>query len=100
MTRNISDMERQKLSAEIRALLNHSCGSVESALEILYETEAPTRFSRDLLIYAVAYRMQERALGGLKPAICRLLDRRAHEMRARRPVKRRRRRANCGRERC
>jgi hypothetical protein len=36
--------------------------------KILYETPAPTRFSRDLLMRAVAYRMQERMLGGLKSA--------------------------------
>ena len=31
--------------------------------------------------------MQERALGGVKPAICRLLDRMADDAAARRPVK-------------
>src|SRR5512135_613354 len=31
--------------------------------------------------------MQERALGGLKPAICRLLERVAEDVAARRPVK-------------
>jgi hypothetical protein len=40
--------------------------------KILYETQAPTRFSRDLLMRAVAYRMQERVLGGLRPATRRL----------------------------
>ena len=33
----------------------------------LYKAEAPSHFSRDLLMRAVAYRMQELALGGLRP---------------------------------
>ena len=32
----------------------------------LYKAEAPSHFSRDLLIRAVAYRIQELALGGLR----------------------------------
>jgi hypothetical protein len=33
----------------------------------LYKAAAPAHFSRDLLMRAVAYRMQELALGGLRP---------------------------------
>jgi hypothetical protein len=33
----------------------------------LYETRAPQHLSRELLVQAVAYRMQELALGGLRP---------------------------------
>jgi hypothetical protein len=39
----------------------------------LYGTEAPRRISRDLPIRALAYRIQEKALGGLKPSTRRLL---------------------------
>jgi Protein of unknown function (DUF2924) len=34
----------------------------------LYKAAAPSHFSRELLMRAVAYRMQELALGGLRPA--------------------------------
>jgi hypothetical protein len=34
----------------------------------LYKTQAPANLSRELLLRAVAYRMQELALGGLRPA--------------------------------
>jgi hypothetical protein len=34
----------------------------------LYKTQAPPNLSRELLLRAVAYRMQEVALGGLRPA--------------------------------
>ncbi len=48
---------------------------------------SPTRFSRDLLMRAVAYRMQERVLGGLKPATRRLFERASQDARARRPIR-------------
>src|SRR5258708_21646153 len=35
----------------------------------LYGTEAPARLGRELLMAAVAYRMQEQALGGLRPEL-------------------------------
>jgi hypothetical protein len=41
----------------------------------LYGREPPANVSRALLIRAVAYRMQENALGGLKPQTRRLLTR-------------------------
>jgi len=58
-----------------------------SATDIaLYGTEAPRRISRDLLIRALAYRIQEKALGGLKPSTRRLLTKVAADASARRPI--------------
>jgi hypothetical protein len=45
----------------------------------LYKTQAPPHFSRELLVRAVAYRMQEVALGGLRPGAQRQLRRIAQE---------------------
>jgi hypothetical protein len=39
----------------------------------LYRTEPPARVGRDLLIAALAYRLQEQALGGLRPELQRRL---------------------------
>lgn len=39
----------------------------------LYGTPPPANYSRPLLIMAIAYRMQEQAFGGLKPATQRFL---------------------------
>ena len=39
----------------------------------LYGTNAPVRLGRELLIGAVAYRLQEEALGGLRPELRRRL---------------------------
>jgi len=58
MTRNVPDMERQELSAEIALLESLDVDQLRARWKILYETEAPTRFSRDLLMRAVAYRIQ------------------------------------------
>jgi hypothetical protein len=86
MTRNVPDKEGQKLSAEIALLKSLDVDQLRARWKILYETQAPTRFSRDLLMRAVAYRMQERVLGGLKPATRRLFKRVSQDARARRPI--------------
>ena len=52
----------------------------------LYGTEPPTRMSRPILIRAIAYRMQEKALGGLQPLTRRALARAAEEMASGHPV--------------
>jgi hypothetical protein len=43
----------------------------------LYETEPPVGISNKFLMHAIAYRMQEQALGGLKPATRRFLEKAA-----------------------
>jgi Protein of unknown function (DUF2924) len=47
----------------------------------LYKTAAPPRLSRELLMRAVAYRIQELASGGLRPELRRQLDQIALELR-------------------
>ena len=87
MTRNVPDKERQKLSAELALLESLDFDQLRARWKMLYETEAPTRFSRDLLMHAVAYRMQERVLGGLKPATRRLFERVSQDTRAGRRIR-------------
>jgi len=53
----------------------------------LYKAEAPSHFGRELLLRAVAHRMQELALGGLRPEPQRRLRQIAQEFR--KPVRRR-----------
>ena len=47
----------------------------------LYRTEAPARLGRELLIAAIAYRLQEEALGGLRPQLQRRLRNIAEQVR-------------------
>jgi hypothetical protein len=53
---------------------------------LLYSSEPPLRVSRELLIRAVAYRIREQALGGLKPSTRRLLERLARDARVGKPL--------------
>jgi hypothetical protein len=54
-------------------------GELRQQWRILYKTEASPHLSRELLVRAVAYRMQEVALGGLRPGRQRRLRQYAQE---------------------
>jgi hypothetical protein len=85
--RKVSDKEHEKLSAEIAGLESLDLNQLRSQWKLLYEIEAPPHLSRDWLRRAVAYRIQENALGGLKPATRRLLERIAEDARVGKPSK-------------
>ena len=87
MVRASSKGEREKLAEEIGRLRSLNLEQLKSRWRALYGSQAPTRFSRDLLVRAIAYRIQERALGGLSRATRRLLQRVAADAQARRPLK-------------
>ena len=63
------------LYAEIDALQSETILQLRQRWKVLYGTQPPPRASRDLLTRAVAYRIQERALGGLSASTRRLLER-------------------------
>jgi hypothetical protein len=85
--RRISDKDLAKLSAEIAGLESLDLHQLRAQWKLLYEIEAPPHLSRDWLRRAVAYRIQENVLGGLKPATRRLLERVAEDARMRKPSK-------------
>src|SRR5260370_40375101 len=85
MKRRIS-ASRSALVCEIEELQEATSGSLKERWRALYGTEPPRRISRDLLIRALAYRIQEKALGGLKPSTRRLLAKVAADASARRPI--------------
>jgi len=87
MRRAFSEHKREKLAVEIAALQSLDAAQLKARWLALYATEAPSRFSRDLLLRAVAYRTQERVLGGLKPTTRRLFQRIAADAHERRPLK-------------
>jgi hypothetical protein len=74
------------LSHEIEELKQATAADLKERWRALYSTEPPLRISRDLLIRALAYRIQERALGGLKPSTRRLLAKVAADASARRAI--------------
>jgi Protein of unknown function (DUF2924) len=74
------------LAREIAALAEATTADLKSRWRALYGSEPAHRISRDLLIRALAYRIQEQALGGLKPSTRRLLAKVAADASARRPI--------------
>lgn len=86
MKRKISVTDTKTLAGEIASLSTKTTAELKHQWRALYGAEAPPRISRDLLIRAVAYRIQERALGGLKPSARRLLARVAADAAARQPI--------------
>ena len=60
---------------EIEHLKQATRSDLKERWRALYQTEPPGRIGRDLLVRALAYRIQERAFGGLKPSIRRVLAR-------------------------
>ncbi len=78
--------DRATLPNEIAILAEATPADLKSRWRVLYGTEPPPRISRDLLTRAVAYRIQEEALGGLKPSKLRLLAKLAADASARRPI--------------
>ena len=75
------------LVREIEELQEASSAYLKERWRALYRSEPPRRMSRDLLIRALAYRIQEKALGGLKPSTRRLLTKVAADASARRPIR-------------
>ena len=61
MSRSLSEREREKLAGEITRLQLLDAEQLKVRWRTLCATEAPPRFSHDLLMLAVAYGLQERA---------------------------------------
>jgi DUF2924 family protein len=83
MNRGFSQAKGE-LSREIAALFDLSVSELKDRWRSRYGTEPPPRSSRKLLVSAIGYRMQERAFGGLKPSVRRLLERASEDACARR----------------
>jgi hypothetical protein len=86
MKGKISVGDRATLASEIATLAKATPADLKRRWRVLYGTEPPPRISRDLLTRAVAYRIQEKALGGLRPSTRRLLGKVAADASARRPI--------------
>ena len=83
-----SKLERdpQKLAAQLDRLSELNAEEFREQWQILFGAEPPPKLRSSLLVQAIAYRLQEKALGGLKPAPLRLLERIADHAATRRQV--------------
>jgi hypothetical protein len=72
----------EKLAGDLAALSELDFDALKDRWRGLYGSEPPSAIWRSLLLRAVAYKLQERALGGLKPATRRWLIRAADNIAA------------------
>ena len=84
MKRNPSPSGTKNLADELAELRGLDSTALKQRWRVLYRAAAPVRIGQALLLQAVAYRLQERVLGGLKSSTRRLLERSAEDNRHRR----------------
>ena len=74
----------QKLVAELEQLRELSSEELRERWQTSFGAEPPPKLRSSLMVQGIAYRLQEKALGGLKLATLRLLERIADDAAARR----------------
>jgi len=84
--RKASKAERdpQKMTSQLDRLRELSPTELREQWQTLFGANPPPKLRSSLLVQGIAYRLQEKALGGLKPATVRLLERIADDAAARR----------------
>ena len=65
----------ERLRREIAGLVDLTIDELKERWRLIYHCAPPGRSSRKLLVSAIAYRMQEQVLGGLKPSVRIMLER-------------------------
>lgn len=76
----------EKVEVELAALPNLPREKLKRRWTELYGTPCPPKMSQKLLRYAIAYRLQENAYGGLDKKTLRLLEKAAANLAAGRPA--------------
>jgi hypothetical protein len=71
--RTIRSNETERIEAEIAILPTLGARQLDERWRELFSADRPPRLYGPLLLGVLAYRLQERALGGIKPATRRLL---------------------------
>ena len=79
MTKRLS---KEEVEREIAALDTFDTKALQQKWSALYERDPPSRIRAGLLRLGIAYRLQEKAFGGLKPKTIRHLQKLAAELRA------------------
>ena len=87
MKQRVADSGSKRIAQELVTLSSLSRDGLKARWRSLYGTEPPEKSSQEFLKAGIAYRLQERALGGLKPQIKRLLERAGEDNSARKPIR-------------
>ena len=75
MRHGVSEVQAERLAQDLKELKTRGDDELKERWRNLYGTEPPRKIHRSLLIPAVACRVQENALGALKPSVRRHLMR-------------------------
>jgi len=86
MSRNRTGPAAEKLVNELATLPTLDKKTLRERWKAIYGSEPPARTSRSLMAMAIAYRLQEKAFGGLKLSTRRLLARVGGDASQARPV--------------
>jgi hypothetical protein len=86
MKHSISPNPARGLAVNLESLCALKPDELAERWRSLFGSDPPARLRRPLLIQALAYRLQGKAFGGLKPATRRVLESLAGDANARRPV--------------
>ena len=70
-----AERDPQKLAAQLDLLRELTSEELREQWQTLFGAAPPPKLRSFLMVQAIAYRLQEQALGGLKPATRRLLER-------------------------
>jgi Protein of unknown function (DUF2924) len=81
-----SEKDPQKLASQLDQLRQLNAEELREQWQTLFGADSPPKLRSSLLAQAIAYRLQEKALGSLKPATLRLLERIADDATVRRQV--------------
>src|SRR2546427_10146519 len=73
MRRMVSEVKAEQLAEELKELKTRGDHELKERWRSLYGTQPPEKIHRSLLIAAVAHRLQENALGALRPSVRRHL---------------------------
>src|SRR5216684_3662177 len=71
----INSCRSEDLARDVAGLAALDAATLRQRWKALFGADPSPRVGRSLMVSAISYRIQERALGGLKPATQRLLDR-------------------------
>ena len=80
------DRDREKLVPQLDQLRQQSADGLLKKWQALFGVAPPKKLRSSLLVQGIAYRLQEKALVGLKPSTMRLLERIADDTAAGRPI--------------
>ena len=81
-----SERDLKKLASQLDQFRQLNPEELREQWQTLFGADPPPKLRSSLLVQAIAYRLQEKTLGGLKPATLRLLERIADDAAAGRQV--------------